>query len=90
MGWYHRGCNKVDGMSTAAERDAAAAAERAEMARDIAELSGKVEKLSGDIAGLVMAWQNANFALAAVKWVSGVVMAASALWFVLTHFGQGK
>ena len=74
----------------AQERDTQAAVERAEMARDIAELAGKVEKLSGDIESLVSAWNNANFALAVIKWLSGIIMAASALWFVVTHFGEGK
>ena len=75
-------------MTTAAERDADAAAQRAEMAADIAQLSRKVDKLSGDIEGLVTAWQNANFAVAAVKWISGVIIAASALWFALRNFGE--
>ena len=77
-------------MNPAAERDAQAATERALMARDITELSAKVDRLSGDIEGLVQAWQNANFALSVVKWLSGVIMAVSALWFVITHFGEGR
>ena len=75
---------------SAIDRDAAAATERAMMARDIADLSSKVDKLSGDIEGLVKAWQNANFALSVVKWLSGVIIAISGLWFVITHFGEGK
>jgi len=75
---------------TAAERDDDAAIQRAMMARDIAELSAKVDKLSGDIEGLVDAWNNANFGVAVIKWLAAVIMAASALWFVVTHFGEGR
>ena len=75
---------------TAAEREAQAANERAMMARDIADLSAKVEKLSGDIEKLVLAWNNANFGVSVIKWLSGVIMACSALWYVVTHFGQGR
>ncbi len=75
-------------MSTAAERDKQAADEREQMGKDIALLSLKVDKLSGDIEGLVTAWKNANFAVAAVKWISGVIIAASAVWFALRNFGE--
>lgn len=66
-----------------------AAVERAEMARDIVELTAKVEKLSSDIEGLVEAWRNANFAVALIKWLAGVVIAASAVFAAVTHFGKG-
>lgn len=72
------------------EREAQAAAERAMMARDIAELSAKVDRLSGDIEGLVLAWNNANFGVAVIKWLAAVIMAGSALWYVVTHFGEGR
>jgi hypothetical protein len=75
---------------TQADLAAEAHTERAMMARDIADLRNEVADLRGDIQSLVDAWKNANFALSAVKWVSGVVIATSALWFVVTHFGTGK
>ena len=76
--------------STAAERDAAAGTERAMMARDIADLRVEVGELRCDIQALLTAWNNANFAVAVIKWLAGVIVAMSALWFVVTHFGVGK
>lgn len=60
------------------------------MVADIERLTDKVEKLSTDIEGLVEAWRNANFAVSLIKWLASVIMAGSALWFVITNFGQGK
>lgn len=73
-----------------ADREMTAHAERVLMARDIADLRKEVADLRGDISELVDVWRNANFALSAVKWISGVVVTLSALWFVVTHFGEGK
>jgi len=42
------------------------------MSRDIANLRKEVADLRGDIAGLVEAWKNANFAISAIKYL-GVV-----------------
>jgi len=69
---------------------AQAVTERAAMLQDIATLTIKVDTLSADIRVMVEAWKAANFALSAVKWIGSVVMAFSAFWFVVTHFGEGK
>lgn len=61
-----------------------------EIARDVEELTRKVDDLNGKIEGLVKAWENATFLVAVVKWLAGAVTAVSALYFVVTHFGQGK
>ena len=74
----------------AVERDAAAATERAMMARDIADLKQEVADLRADIRGLVTAWNNANFGVSVIKWLAAVIMAGSALVYVVTHFGEGK
>jgi hypothetical protein len=75
---------------SAAERDAAAATERAMMARDIADLKQEVADLRDDIKGLVTAWNNANFGVSVIKWLAGIIMAGSALVYVVTHFGQSR
>jgi hypothetical protein len=80
----------MSGLQTAAERDADAAAQRLLMARDIADLKGEVAELRSDIKGLVMAWQNANFGVAVIKWLAAIIMAGSTLVYVLRHFGEGR
>ena len=75
---------------TAADRDATAATERAMMARDIADLKQEVADLRADIRGLVTAWNNANFGVSVIKWLAAVIMAGSAMVYVVTHFGEGK
>ena len=80
----------MNSLPTAAEREAAAHAERLLMARDIADLKQEVAELRADIRGLVQAWQNANFGVSVIKWLAGIITAGSALVYVVTHFGEGK
>lgn len=63
---------------------------REQAARDIAEVTAKVDQLTADVSGLVAAWKNATFAIAAAKFIASVIMGASALWYVVTHPGGGK
>jgi hypothetical protein len=37
-----------------------------------------------------MAWQNANFGVAVIKWLAAIIMAGSTLVYVLRHFGEGR
>jgi hypothetical protein len=86
---------------TAAERDAQAHTDRALMARDISELRkemvehrdeqrAEIANLRASIQSLVTAWSTANTIVAVAKWASSITIAISALWYVVTHFGEGK
>ena len=86
---------------TAAERDAQAHTDRAMMARDISELRDELKEhrdeqrqevanLRASIQSLVDAWSTANTIVAVAKWASSITIAISALWYVVTHFGEGK
>lgn len=86
---------------TAAERDAQAHTDRAMMARDIADIAAtqelyraeqraENEQLRASIKSLLEAWETANTIVAVIKWASSIAIAVSALWYVVTHFGDGK
>ena len=62
--------------------------DRAMMIRDITELREEIADLRGDVKGLIAAWQSANTIVAVMKWASTAIIAVSALWFTVIHFGE--
>lgn len=47
---------------------------------DMEALTKAVGKQSSDIEGLVKAWNTANGVVSFVKWLSGLIIAASVIW----------
>lgn len=46
----------------------------------IKTLEAKIDTLSNSISGLVAAWEATSWIVSAVKWISGIVVACTALY----------
>ena len=67
-------------MSTAAERDAQAAQERADIRAQIDALNERFDKLEPKIDRLVTAWDGATGVITFSKWLAGIAAFAILVW----------
>lgn len=54
--------------------------ELALLRRDVEDMQKDIHKLTEQVQGLVDAWNTASNVVAFVKWLSGAVVALTALW----------